>query len=65
MTGISSIGAERRCDPGDAEQFAGAGAVEQDAKLGDVAVGADLLALDDDRADQPVEHRIAQGWALR
>ena len=59
-TGISSIGAERRVDPADAEQFPRPRAVEQDPQIGDIAVGPDLLALDDDRADQPVERRIAQ-----
>src|SRR6185295_4852788 len=29
-------------------------------EIGDVAVGTDLLTLDDDRADQPVEHRVRQ-----
>src|SRR5829696_2651160 len=42
----------------DSEKLCGSRPVEEDAKVGDVAVGADLLALDDDRADELVEGRI-------
>ena len=47
-------------DPRHPEQLAGTGAVEKDAKVGDIAVRPDLLAVDDDRADQRIEHRIAE-----
>ena len=46
--------------PANPEQLAGARAIEQHAERRDVAVGADLLALDDDRTDQPVERRIGE-----
>ena len=38
-----------------AEKFAGAGPVEQHAQGRDIAIGTDLLALDNDRAHQAVE----------
>jgi hypothetical protein len=44
----------------DAEEWRGAGAVELDAEICDVAGGADLLALHVDRADDLVERRIGQ-----
>ena len=44
----------------DAEERGGARAVEQHAKVGDVAVGADFLALDVDRADDLVERAVGQ-----
>ena len=45
-------------------RLAGAGAIEQQAQRGDIAIGADLLLLDDDRADQSVQRRIRQGRRL-
>ena len=44
----------------DAEELRGAGAVEQHAEIGDVAIGPDLLALDVDRADDLVERAVGQ-----
>ena len=60
ITGISSIGDRAAKLAADAEELGRARPVEQDAEVGDVAVGADLLALDDDRADELVEGRIRQ-----
>ena len=53
--------ADRAADP---EQLAGAGAVEQDAERGDVALRADLLLLDDDPGDHRVERGIGEARRL-
>src|SRR3546814_5018855 len=47
------------------QHLAGAGAIEQDAELGDIALRADLLLLDDDTGDDRVEPRIGEIRRLR
>jgi hypothetical protein len=47
------------------EQLAGPRPVEQDAEVGNVPVGTDLLALDDDRGDDLVKRGIGERRRLR
>ena len=61
---MTSTGAERRTEPLDSEQLAGAGAVEQDAQGGDIALRADLLLLDDDSRDHSVQGRVGEAGRL-